>query len=260
APRLEALGFTVLRVDPPRARAEGDAGFVPLDEALARADLVSLHVPLVSEGPDATPHLINKARLAQIRPGVWLVNAARGRVVDSRALLGAITDGHVGAALLDVFEGEPVPDPALVARCTLATPHIAGHSFDGKVNGTRMLHDALLRWLGEDGAFEASGALELAPEDHRTLVPGPAPDSPQAETSWLDALVRPLYPIREDDARMRACLHGSEAERGACFTRLRARYPRRRRWDLYALNPADVPAALHRAVFEGLGLRAATMP
>jgi erythronate-4-phosphate dehydrogenase len=257
APRLEALGLTVLRVDPPRARAEGPAGFVVLDEALARADIVSLHVPLVREGPDATHHLIDRARLAAMRPGAWLVNAARGGVVEGGALRQALETDALGAALLDVFEGEPAPDPALVARCALATPHIAGHSYDGKVGGTRMLHDALRRWRGQPGAFDET-ALMMAPEDRHPLEPGPPSASPEAETAWLDVLVRPLYHIRADDARLRTCM--TAPDRAACFTALRAQYPRRRRWGLYRLDPARVPPRLHRAVFEGLGLAAATMP
>ncbi|HEX4462716.1 MAG TPA: 4-phosphoerythronate dehydrogenase, partial [Polyangia bacterium] len=112
-----------LLCDPPRARAEGpnnDAGFVTLDEILARCDLVTFHVPLTKSGADATVDLVDARRL---RPDAWLVNACRGEVLDSASAL-AIAN----PILLDVFAGEPSPDPALVARALIATPHIAGHS------------------------------------------------------------------------------------------------------------------------------------
>ena len=273
APRLEALGLRVLRCDPPRARAEGAAGFgaqpaspfaprspsgfVPLEMLLAESDIVTLHTPLTASGPDATRGLVGAAELAAMRPGAWLVNASRGAVVDGAALLGTLARGHIGAALLDVFEGEPAPEPALVTACALATPHVAGYSFDGKAGGTRALLSAFARWSGLSAASDAdaafgSMALALAPEDRRVLA---APDPHGAPEAALDALVRVLYPIRDDDARLRATIALPAAARAQSFAALRKTYPRRRRWGLYALPEASVPEPLRRAVRDGLGLR-----
>ncbi len=215
APRLAALGLPVVVCDPPRQRRgdvlpEGATGdWLGLDALLAAADIVTLHVPLVRAGADATRGLLSSDRLDRMRPSAWLVNASRGDVVDGDAVRFARSDGRLGALLLDVFPGEPTPDPALVAACDLATPHIAGHSVDGKVGGTRMLRDALNAWLVASGrpappAFDWTAALALTPDDARALpsVPEDATDVAVA----IGPLVRTLYPIAADDARLRACL------------------------------------------------------
>ncbi len=76
--------------------------YVPLDELLRSADIISLHVPLTRE----THHLINAETLAQMKPGVMIVNTSRGGLIDTEALIGAIQSGRVGAVGLDVYEEE----------------------------------------------------------------------------------------------------------------------------------------------------------
>ena len=98
--------------------------YLPLDEVFARSDIVSLHVPANA----STRHMIGEAQFACARPGLVLINAARGPVVDSRALAGALASGKVAAAGLDVFDKEPPLDPAdplLESGNTVLTPHIA---------------------------------------------------------------------------------------------------------------------------------------
>ncbi len=85
---------------------------VPLEEALRRADFVSLHVPLTLPGtcPEPTYHLIDERRLRLMKPTAYLVNTSRGPVVDERALAKALREGWIAGAALDVFETEPLPD------------------------------------------------------------------------------------------------------------------------------------------------------
>ncbi len=105
---------------------------VPLEDALRRADFVSLHVPLTMPGTVAEPtfHLIDEARLRMMKPSAYLVNTARGPVVDEQALARALREGWIAGAALDVFEKEPLPDDsplrdeALVPRLRLF-PHAA---------------------------------------------------------------------------------------------------------------------------------------
>ena len=139
------LGMKVLLNDPPRERAECHSGeadgrrknpFVSLDYLVAHSDIITLHVPLQKDGPDATWHLFDEARLATLRPSQILVNSSRGPVVDNKALKAALAERRIAGACLDVWEGEPDLDPELVRLLDLTTPHIAGYSADGKANGT----------------------------------------------------------------------------------------------------------------------------
>lgn len=142
------IGMKVLLNDPPRARREGGDAFVGLDELLAQADIITVHVPLEKEGPDATWHLFNDARIATLRPDQILINSSRGPVVDNQALKAALRGGRLKAAVLDVWEGEPAIDTELMSLLAIATPHIAGYSADGKANGTSMSVRAVARILG----------------------------------------------------------------------------------------------------------------
>jgi erythronate-4-phosphate dehydrogenase len=251
AARLPALGVRVLRCDPPLADAAEAAGrshsFVPLATVLAEADVVTLHPPLTRSGPHPSFHLVGAGELAAMRPHALLVNASRGAVVDNRALREALEKGQIGGAVLDVWEGEPTPDLDLLRRTRLATPHIAGYSFDGKVQGTAMLYDALVDWLGTPSTWDADAVL--AADGLEPLHP---PDA-AGDAVWLDALVRQAYDVRADDARMRELLSLPADAVGTQFHRLRKTYPRRRAWEHYAVEAEAVPPHLRTAVAEGLG-------
>ena len=259
AARLPALGLRVLRNDPPLARrAEADGAahpYVPLEQVLAECDVVTLHVPLTRSGPDATQHLIGARELACLRPDAWLLNTSRGAVVDNHALHAALGGRASGATALDVWEHEPRFDPALVPLVDIATPHIAGHSFDGKVNGTIMLHDALVHEFGLVSHWDPEAALAATAEDRLALEPSDIPAADQPEAAWLHALVRLLYPIARDDARMRTLLALHDGERALEFQRQRSRYPRRRSFHRFSLPAAAVPPAFRDAVRDALGVR-----
>lgn len=124
AERARAMGMELLGCDPyiaAEAAAARAIALSSLDDLLARADVVTLHVPLT----DATRGMIGPAELARMKRGALLVNVARGGVVDEAALARALTDGHLGGAAIDVFEHEPPRDsPLLAAPHTVLTPHL----------------------------------------------------------------------------------------------------------------------------------------
>lgn len=128
-------GFRVVCCDPPRQERE-HCGFLPLEQVAAQADLLTFHTPLDT----STYHLAGAPLLAQLKPGAVVINSSRGSVVDSGALLHS---GH--PCVLDVWEGEPRPDPALLERALLATPHIAGYSEQGKAMATAMAARAVAK-------------------------------------------------------------------------------------------------------------------
>lgn len=252
AARLEALGLGVLRNDPPLAESAGAEGFVPLKKLLEEADVISLHVPLTTTGPYPTYHLVDEAVLEQLRPEAWLINTSRGSVVDNRALRRHLERGRLAAVVLDVWEGEPCPDPALIRRTDLATPHIAGYSFDGKVQGTVMLYEALTRHLGTAPAWDAEKVLAPSDEDTLSLT---LPDKTLAMEAWFDLLVEQMYPIEADDKLLRALLEQPADEQGAYFSGLRKNYRRRRTFRRFVVEAVSVPEAYRTAVAQGLGVR-----
>ena len=191
------LGMAVLLNDPPRARDEGAAGFLPLDDLMA-ADIVTLHVPLTRSGEDATYQLFDAGRLARMKPGAVLINASRGAVVPTSALKRALAGGHLAAAILDVWDNEPDVDLELLSRTALGTAHIAGYSMEGKLNAVRLVREAFCRHFGLDAPSGDEPSARHSPVDvgqgqvRREWVPGqspgPLPTRP-LKTAWS---TRPL--------------------------------------------------------------------
>ena len=144
-------GFRVLASDPPRERAEGlgrKEGFVPLEELLAESDIVTFHTPLVVGGEWPTFHLANNATLSLLRDGASLLNASRGEVADTEALL---AHSNRLTLCIDVWEGEPDEiNSRLLEVAEIATPHIAGYSVQGKANATAIVLESLAERLNID--------------------------------------------------------------------------------------------------------------
>jgi glyoxylate reductase len=130
ARRARGFGMTILYQDVQRAAPEVEAEFgatyLPLEELLPRADFVSLHVNLTHD----THGIINAEKLAWMKPTAILVNTSRGPVVNSRDLAGALRDGTIAGAALDVTDPEPIPvdDPLVGLDNCLIVPHIASAS------------------------------------------------------------------------------------------------------------------------------------
>ena len=218
---LRGLGWAVRVCDPLRQAQEG-GDYVSLEQVLAECDVISLHTPLTKGGEHSTWHLLDVERLAQLRPGAWLINASRGPVVDNAALRSLLQARDDVQAVLDVWEGEPQVDQALADLCVIATPHIAGYSLDGKQRGTAQIYQAFCAWRGE------AETVRLA-----DLLPRPwlAQLSLQAETdpAWaLATLCRAVYDPRRDDADFRRSLDRDPQAQRAAFDVLRKQYPPRR--------------------------------
>lgn len=142
-----AIGFNVLRCDPPRRRAEG-GDFIALNELIARADIVTLHTPLYREGPDATYHMVDARLISALRPNAILLNAARGAIFHTEEVLRALSARPDVRLAIDCWEGEPQLNEQLLRRAEIATPHIAGYSLEGKHRATALVVSALARHFG----------------------------------------------------------------------------------------------------------------
>ena len=158
AKRAQSFGMTVIGYNPlvgpyDFAPAEQEITLVPLDELLARADVVSLHVPLLP----ATRHLINAERLSQMRPHAVLINTSRGGIVDEVALLDALTGGGLYRAVLDVSEFEPLPAESPLRSCeaVILTPHVAGLTAEAQERTSRLVISDVLQVLSGERSIGA---------------------------------------------------------------------------------------------------------
>ena len=187
----EAWGMRVLLNDPPRAAVEGDGAFVPLETIEKEADIVTLHVPLTREGQYATYHLADADFFGRLRRKPWFVNSCRGAVHDTEALKEAKAKGLVSELIIDCWENEPRIDRELMSQVSIATPHIAGFSADGKANGTRACVENIARFF------------HLRVERIDRILP-PAPLNPVIDLNQLEgdrvagAILRTFHPLPVD--------------------------------------------------------------
>ncbi|MCH5347278.1 MAG: 4-phosphoerythronate dehydrogenase [Muribaculaceae bacterium] len=188
ARQAERAGMEVLLCDPPRERREGGDRFVSLDEIARRADVITIHVPLSHDGPDATFHLADSDFYARCLHHPVIINAARGPVIDTAATVEALDGRLIAAAVIDCWENEPTIDRQLLDRVAIATPHVAGYSLQGKQRATAMIVDAFAAAHGIDPA-------RLGP------LPFDRPTAP------ADVILSPadiaLYDIAADDRALR---------------------------------------------------------
>lgn len=142
-----AFNCRVIGYNPrPKSNAPDYITYLPLEKLLAEADIVTLHCPQTPE----TKGLINKERIAGMKQGAILINAARGPVVDSAALAEALNSGRLGGAGIDVFETEPpvaADHPLLNAKNTMVTPHIAFASEESMALRAKIVFDSLDQWM-----------------------------------------------------------------------------------------------------------------
>ncbi len=223
--RLTALGLHCDIYDPLLDQKKNPS-LTELDVVLQN-DIVCCHAPLTKTGDSPSFHLLNKDNLSQLKKNAVLINAGRGAVIDNNALLQLLDRRADLTVVLDVWEGEPKPLIPLLDKVQLATPHIAGYSFDGKKKGTEMIFQALSQALENTGGSLKGAVGGDSLNDTRIL-----PETLSTEESILAA-----YDIREDDARMRkqlAGLHGHAlAEQ---FDLLRKNYPVRREFHNYIVK------------------------
>jgi glyoxylate reductase len=125
----------------PEAEKELGIRYATLDELLATSDVVTLHVPLTEE----TRHMINKNSLGKMKKGAFLINTARGPVVDEHDLVDAIRSGHLAGVGLDVFDNEPDINPELVGmENVVLTPHIASATKEAREKMSEQAVNAIL--------------------------------------------------------------------------------------------------------------------
>lgn len=239
----EALGMKVLLNDPPRARKEGSEKFSSLGEILSEADVVTCHVPLSSEGDDATYHLADAAFFRSLKKKPYFINSSRGEVNDTPALVDALKTGRIAGAVVDVWENEPDISRELLSLVDIATPHIAGYSTDGKANGTSMSIQALAKFFGIKELEAWYPAAVPLPENTVIEID---PVGKSFEEAMLE-IVSISYNVMDDFRKLRNSPDTFEKQRGD--------YPLRREFPAYTVKnssklPEKIVDALKKLLFK----------
>ena len=202
------LGFNVLLCDPPRAEAEGPEGFCSLEYLLANSQIVSMHVPLDS----STRNMADKSFFDLMPVGAIFINASRGEVVDEEALMQSLP--KFGAVIIDTWKNEPDINEDLMEMVDIATPHIAGYSYQGKQNGTAASVQAVARHFGFEPLYDFYPEADAVGHEPVLL------DLKGKKQGEVAAVFQYNYPIFTDDFRLRM--------QPGNFERMRSEYQYRR--------------------------------
>ena len=230
----EALGMKVLLNDPPLQRSGDKRNFVELADIL-NCDIISLHTPLNLDGIDKTFHLLNSDNLKKLKDGTILINTSRGAVINNIDLLTAIEKKNL-KVVLDVWENEPDISVELLNKVLIGTPHIAGYSYEGKINGTKIIYDSLCEFLGMEKIF--SFDLPTPINSKLRFI-----NSENIETA-MENLVSNIYSINNDDVKMREMITMDKDKRINHFDLQRKNYPKRREFNNYTIEAIDLSESI----------------
>jgi D-3-phosphoglycerate dehydrogenase len=171
ADRALGLRMKVIAYDPfltPERAIDLGVEKVELDELLARADFITLHTPLTEQ----TRNILSRENLAKAKPGVRIINCARGGLIDEQALKEALESGHVAGAALDVFAEEPAKENALFGTPGLvATPHLGASTTEAQVNVAIQVAEQMSDYLMKGGVTNAINMPSLSAEEAPKLRP-----------------------------------------------------------------------------------------
>jgi erythronate-4-phosphate dehydrogenase len=206
--------------DRPRYDAAALLDHVVLEDLIRQSDVISLHVPRISVGQYQTDRLLTADLLSRMKRQSLLINASRGQVLHEHDLL---NQTHFDL-VLDVFPNEPVISDALISRAWRISPHIAGHSAEGKYRGTKQILTQVAEAFGFD----------LEPLDEETFLAGIAglrPESPHVTNMILE-----VCPMAETDRILRdRVFRAFEMEKPNLFDEVRKTYQLRRESEFYPL-------------------------
>jgi D-3-phosphoglycerate dehydrogenase len=171
ADRAVGLKMKVLAYDPYLTEARAlqlGVEKVELDEALRRADFITIHTPLT----DATRNILSREALAKTKPGVRIVNCARGGLVDEAALYDALKSGHVAGAALDVFETEPATEsPLFTLDNVICTPHLGAATMEAQENVALQVAEQISDFLLSGSVVNALNMPSVSAEEAPRLRP-----------------------------------------------------------------------------------------
>lgn len=212
--------------DPPLQRTTGESFFTSYYEAL-KADIITFHVPLNMEGIDKTYHMLSDYKLQSFDSDKIIVNSSRGSVLSDEDLKKFLLKKK-NIVLLDVWENEPNIDTKLLNLVKIGSPHVAGYSYEGKVNGTIMIYKALCKHLNINPKWQPD-----YPEIDNTVFDYQEMDTLEES---LNSIISNIYDIENDDSKLRKILSLNKNEQGNYFDLLRKNYPVRREFSNFSIR------------------------
>jgi erythronate-4-phosphate dehydrogenase len=237
---FQAIDIECMICDPFLQQESDSSSFCELKD-IQQADIISLHVPLTSDGAYPTRSMLDTAFFQGLREGVILVNTSRGEVVDEDALKTFLESNNEAMVVIDVWENEPAIDTALLIRADIATPHIAGYSIDGKLRATQTVFEQVCKVLNIDSSYEE--LQDVLPVDETREI-----NLTEYEND-MDAIsmaVLASYDVRSDAAAIRRMLEDNVPDRNSYFAELRNNYPIRREFSSLTIGLPKEADSLRR--------------
>lgn len=196
ADRARAFGMNVVAYDPfvaPDHARDLEVQIAPLDEVFARADFLTVHTPLTTE----TRGVVGAHAFALMKPGVRIINCARGGLIDERALLAALKEGKVAGAALDVFEQEPPPvdHPLLALDEVIVTPHLGASTTEAQEGVALTVAEQMRDYLLTGALRGAVNVPALAAQELNVLQPyiTLAESLGRFQAQWVDEAIREVH-------------------------------------------------------------------
>jgi erythronate-4-phosphate dehydrogenase len=225
---LYKLGINTILTDPAKPNYNCRLPvlkYIELPELIQKADIISLHCPLITTGKHPTYHLLNKNNFSMIKPGGCIINSCRGSVVDNIGLTDYLDKGNDLNLAFDVWENEPNIYLNLLDKCQIATSHIAGYSYDAKISGSQFIYSKLAEYLAKkhnnkvalNDFWEQFTAVKLT-----------------SKQKILDAFsgVSHCYNVKEDTRKLKNIFKGSTVNNKRLFDNLRYQYNSRRQFNI----------------------------
>lgn len=214
----KALGLKIVLNDPPLKRETGESKYKSLEKALG-CDIITLHVPLNKDGIDKTVHLINEKNLSLMKSGSVLINSCRGPVVDNQILKNRLSEKKDLLTVFDVWENEPFANLEFLQLTNISTTHIAGYSYEGRINGTKIIFNKLNSFLKTE---------------YKWQPPSPKLENPELKINsfsadqFLTEVFNQTYQVEKDSNQLKKIKSGSPESFAKTFDLIRKNYPFRR--------------------------------
>jgi erythronate-4-phosphate dehydrogenase len=245
---MDVLGVNCVLNDPLLAQQSSAHSYVELED-IFQADIITLHVPLSTDGEFPTNKLVNKDFLNNLKSDVILVNSSRGQVVDEADLLAFKQANPKATLILDVWCNEPDIDINLLEKAFIATPHIAGYSYDGKLKATEMLFAALKDCLSNETLKEEVGEVDEVKSTKEIFTIN--------EDDILLAVMQ-SYDVRSDAIAMTILGNIGADKRSAYFDSLRKNYPVRREFTNRVIQTNNMSSEIEQQL-QQLGFKVDTL-